>query len=87
MLEWEEAQLILQTVASLSSELPMFAPEHALTPSGTIYFRGLYPDTILRKMAPERIVKDPERTWYGMTELYVRDPDDHVICLGPPPAT
>ena len=84
VLEWEGAQLMLQTVASLSSELPMFAPDHSPSPSGTIYFRGLHPDTVLRRVVPERIVKGPERTWYGMTELYVRDPDGHVLCLGSP---
>ena len=90
LLEWEGAQLMLQTVASLSAELPVFRAGQAPAPSGTIYFRGLHPDRVLNRLAPGEIVKGPEPAWYGMTELYVRDPDGYVVCLGapegPPPA-
>lgn len=33
---------------------------------------------------PEHIVKGPERTWHGMTELYVRDPDGYIVRVGSP---
>ena len=42
VLEWDGAQLMLQTVESLAGELAVFAPDHAPAPSGTIYFRGLH---------------------------------------------
>ena len=84
VLEWEGAQLMLQTVGSLAGELAVFAPDHTPTPSGTIYFRGLHPGSVRDRVAAEDIVKGPERSWYGMMELYVRDPDGYVVCLGAP---
>ena len=84
VLECDGAQLILQTVTRLADELPVFDPDHTPTPSGTIYLRGLHPSTVGNRVAPERIVKGPERSWYGMMELYLRDPDAYVICVGAP---
>ena len=77
-------QLMLQTVESLAGELAVFAPGHAPAPSGTICFRGLHPGSMRDRVADEDVVKGPERRWYGMMELYVRDPDGYVICLGAP---
>ncbi|MDE2823402.1 MAG: VOC family protein [Chloroflexota bacterium] len=84
VLEWDGAQLMLQTVESLAGELAVFAPDHAPAPSGTIYFRGLHPGSVRDRVAAEDVVKGPERSWYGMMELYVRDPDGYVICVGAP---
>ena len=81
-LEWDDCQLMLQTVASLADELEVFEPDHTPIPSGTIYFRGLHPDTVRDRVVPADVVKGPQRSWYGMTELYVRDPDGYVICIG-----
>ena len=78
VLEWDGAQLMLQTVESLTGELAVFAPDHAPAPSGTIYFRRLHPGSVHSRVAAEDIVKGPERSWYGMMELYVRDPDGYV---------
>ena len=89
-LEWEGSQLMLQTVESLAQDVPDFDPGQTPSPGGTIYFRGLHPDAVKDRISPDLVVKGPERTWYGMMELYLRDPDGHVICLGaaegPPPA-
>ncbi len=83
-LEWQESQLMLQTVASLSSELSQFSPDATPYPSGTIYFRTMHPDTVLDRVANEQIVKGPLQQWYGMREIYLRDPDGYIICLGAP---
>ena len=89
-LEWRGDQIMLQTVASLAEDVPAFAPDQEPSPGGTIYIRGFHPDTIKDRVALEQVVKGPERSWYGMLELYLRDPDGHIICLGapegPPPA-
>ena len=84
VLEWDGAQLMLQTVESLSGELSVFAPDHAPAPSATIYFRGLHPGSVQDRVAAEDVVKGPKRSWYGMMELYVQDPDGYVICVGAP---
>ena len=51
-LEWEDCQLMLQTVASLAEELAAFGPNHTPVPSGTVCFRGLHPDTVRDRVAP-----------------------------------
>ena len=84
VLEWSGAQLMLQTVESLAGELAEFAPDHAPAPSGTIYFRGLHPESVRDRVADEDVVKGPERSWYGMMELYARDTDGYVVCVGAP---
>ncbi len=77
-------QLMLQTVQSLSDELPSFSSKQTPRASGTIYFRGFAPDKIINKVPEHSIVKGPLQQWYGMKELYLKDPDGYIICLGIP---
>ena len=84
MLFRDDAHLMLQTEASLAEELPIFANVAGRCPSGTTYFRGIHPDEILPRIDKARIEKGPFRQWYGMTELYFRDPDSHIICAAAP---
>lgn len=81
-LEHAGAQLMLQTAASMAEELPMFRADQRPAPAGTVYVRGLDPDAVLPRAAPDSVVKGPLTQWYGMRELYLRDPDGHVICCG-----
>ncbi len=83
-LEWDGDQLMLQTVESLAADVPSFSPGQRPTAGGTVYFRGLHPDTVAERVVSGQIVKGPELAWYGMKELYLRDPDGHIICLGAP---
>jgi catechol 2,3-dioxygenase-like lactoylglutathione lyase family enzyme len=84
ILEWTGAELMLQTRESLSEELPLFATSTASPPTTAIYFRGLHPDTVLHRIPATQIVKGPFLQWYGMYELYLRDPDGHIVCLSAP---
>jgi len=83
-LEWDGAQLMLQTVASLAAELPPFATVQQPAFTGTIYFRDFHPDRVRERVTEDLIVKGPLLQWYGMKELYLRDPDGHIVCLGAP---
>ena len=83
-LEWDGNQLMLQTVESLAADVPSFTPDQRPVAGGTVYFRGFHPDTVATRASPEQVVKGPEVAWYGMKELYLRDPDGHIICLGAP---
>ena len=83
-LDWDGAQLMLQTAASLAEELPAMAAGLPDRPGGTIYLRGFDPDKVLPLLPAETIVKGPFTQWYGMRELYLRDPDGHILCLGVP---
>ncbi|MEM0977781.1 MAG: VOC family protein [Pseudomonadota bacterium] len=75
------AQLMLQRSDSLSEELPSFAG-HSPNFTGTIYFRDLSVDAIRAQLSDSQIIKEPFTQWYGMRELYFKDPDGYVICVG-----
>ncbi len=83
-LQWENAQLMLQTVESLADELPTFTAQSKPAASGTVYLRGYHPNTLSGKDIAGITIKGPFQQWYGMQELYLRDPDGYVICLGAP---
>ncbi|KKJ78640.1 hypothetical protein WH95_00655 [Kiloniella litopenaei] len=77
-------QIMLQTAQSLSEELSLYSANSAPTPSGTIYFRGLDPEEIQKRAPQDIVVKGPIQQWYGMNELYLKDPDGYIICVGVP---
>ena len=83
-LEGANGQLMLQTATSLADELPVFTADQRPQASGTLYFRGVDPDGVAGNVTSEQIVKGPLVQWYGMRELYLRDPDGYIICLGVP---
>lgn len=83
-LEWDGGQLMLQTVDSLAEELPVFAPGQSPSPAGTIYFRGLDPETVIPRLPENHLILAPFVQWYGMKEAYISYPDGHVLCLGVP---
>ena len=93
-LDWNGARLMLQTAERLADELAGFAlgADTAAapgSPDAAIYFQGFDPDAVLQRVPPEAVVAGPVTQWYGMRELYLRDPDGHILCLGiadgPPP--
>lgn len=43
MLEWDDSQIMLKTVASFTEDLGVFRLHHTPVPSGTIYFQCLRP--------------------------------------------
>lgn len=83
-LDWNGAQLMLQTAESLAGELPVLAAGLPASPGGTIYLRGFDPEPVLPRLPEAAIVRGPFLQWYGMRELYLRDPDGHILCLGVP---
>lgn len=83
-LKWGEHELMLQSAESLGSELSVFAGVTQPSPAGTIYFRGMSPDQVMARASDAQIVKAPFLQWYGMRELYLRDPDGHILCVGEP---
>ena len=58
------------------------------TPPGgtfTLYFRvGDVDEVVARIPDGHEVVKPLERTWYGMKEIWVRDPDGYVVTIGAP---
>ena len=89
-LGWDGARLMLQEAESLASELPGCDAAAAPNRTNVISFAGFDHKAVLDRLDPAHIVKDPALQWYGMMELYLQDPDGHIICLahpeGEPPA-
>ena len=83
-LDWDGAQVMLQTRDSIAAEMPEFETPHSGGPMGTIFFRGYDPASVADRVPSEFHVKGPETTWYGMNELTLRDPDGHIITLAMP---
>ena len=84
ILERDESQLMLQTRDSLASELPAFSSGDPTRPSIAVYFRGVDPDDVASRLAEDRIEMGPFVQWYGLREIYFRDPDGHMICAALP---
>mmetsp|Transcript_13915 Transcript_13915/g.36083 ORF Transcript_13915/g.36083 Transcript_13915/m.36083 type:complete len:176 (+) Transcript_13915:3-530(+) len=83
--KWDGHELMLQTVASLADDLPgCFTASSTAGRGGTFYFRGYDPAPLVSRLPNGVHVKGPDLSWYGMNELYIRDPDGHILCLGTP---
>lgn len=85
MLTLENGELMLQQRDSLAQDVPVFSP--TATPGGTftLYIRGAEVDSLAQSLRDSvEIIKGPETSWYGMRELYIRDPDGYVLALGAP---
>ncbi|MBO6783690.1 MAG: hypothetical protein JJ899_10535, partial [Alphaproteobacteria bacterium] len=37
---------------------------------------------VATRVDPGRVLKGPVLQWYGMKEIYVTDPDGHILCAG-----
>ena len=79
------SEIMLQERESLLEDSPAF--DASVTPgaSATLYFRVDDVDEIAVKLdGNAEVVKPLETTWYGMREIWVRDPDGYVITVGMP---
>ena len=83
-LQWQGAQIMLQTRESLAAELVEVEVGAPGGVWGTVFIRGYDPDPIVDRAPSEARVKGPETTWYGMRELTLRDPDGHLVTLATP---
>ncbi len=81
-LEGADGQLMLQTQESLQKSLGATKMSASPDFTGTLYFRGFPVDKILPRLKPETIIKGPVQQWYGMREVYFRDPDGYILCAG-----
>ena len=80
-LQLDDYQLMLQTRDSLIQDTKeaVLTPEPLMT--GTIYIRDHSVESVLNR-AQDYLIKDPVEQWYGMREIYLKDPDGYVVCIG-----
>ena len=80
-----DSEMMLQDRANLAEDAP-----HAFSvddqPGGTfsLYFRVDDVDAVLAALGDVEVVKPIQQTWYGMREVWVRDPDGYVVTIGTP---
>lgn len=80
-----EGEMMLQDRQSLAEDAPMVTDETEPGGSFTLYFRVHDVDEVVAKLPDgTETVKPLQTTWYGMKEIWVRDPDGYVITIGTP---
>ncbi len=80
-----ESELMLQERSSLLEDSPAFDSSTTPGASITLYFRVDDVDAIAARLPiATEIVKPLETSWYGMREIWVRDPDGYVLTIGTP---
>jgi uncharacterized glyoxalase superfamily protein PhnB len=80
MLKHGGIELMFQERESLIENVPAFGPAPEIGATLTFYFRVEDVDALalrLREHCP--VVRDLHDTFYGMREIYVRDPDGYVL--------
>jgi uncharacterized glyoxalase superfamily protein PhnB len=80
-----DGEMMLQDRQSLAEDAPMVTAETEAGGSFTLYFRVDDVDGVVEKLPDgTETVKPLQTTWYGMKEIWVRDPDGYVITIGTP---
>ena len=80
-----EGELMLQERENLLADSPAFGADTVPNASMTLYFRVDDVDAIAARLPDgTAVVKPLETTWYGMREIWIRDPDGYVLTIGTP---
>ena len=80
-----ESELMLQERANLAEDAPMVTATTPPAGTFTLYFRVDDVDAVVDRLAEgHEVVKPLQTTWYGMKEIWVRDPDGYVVTIGSP---
>lgn len=83
LLRLEDAELMLNTAYD-RDERPA-TPDPARTAAHedtTLYFGCRDVDAAFRHLRDKGVVVEPPRvSWYGMKQLYVKDPDGYLVCF------
>ena len=87
-----QAEIMLQERENLLQDSPAFDAATMPGASATLYFRVDDVDEIASRLPSDTpILKPLETSWYGMREIWIRDPDGYVLTIGtphgPPPDT
>ena len=81
VMQWNGFQLMLQEQLSLRAYIQHEAFERDPILTGTVYFRDKPIKDVMTNCPEENIVKKPFIQWYGMREVYIRDPDGYMLCV------
>ena len=80
-----EAELMLQERVNLLADSPAFDADTLPSASMTLYFRVDDVDAIAGRLPTDtEVLKPLQTTWYGMREIWIRDPDGYALTIGTP---
>jgi len=71
------SELMLQTGASVEKDLP--ALPAGSQPNGCLFIEVEDFDDLLKRVEGAEVVVPVRQTWYGMTEIVVREPGGHAV--------
>ena len=80
MLERDGAEVMLQTRASVQADDPRLAAELSQA-TACLYLEVADLDSILGRLDGAQVVVPKRHTFYGATEVFLRDPGGHVVGL------
>ena len=80
--ELDGQQLMLQRTDSLGKDMPNAKQAEQPIFTGSIYFRDHDPEAVKARATDTQIISGPKLSWYGMNELYLKDTDGYVVCIG-----
>lgn len=84
-LKYDGGEIMLQERNNMAADAGVFSAKQEPGGTLTLYFRSDSVDEIAGRLTDDiEIVKPLETTWYGMKEIWIRDPDGWVITIGTP---
>ena len=82
ILQRDGLELMIQTIASMKSDDARLAPERA-TPT-YLFVEVADLDAVRQRLVDAELLLGPRDTFYGMREIFVREPGGNVIGLAQP---
>ena len=80
-----ESEMMLQERGNLAADAPeAFCVDDEPGATMSLYVRVDDVDAVLARLGEVEVVKPMQVTWYGMKEIWVRDPDGYVVTIGSP---
>lgn len=80
-----DSELMLQERTSLAQDSGVFAVDSEPGGTLTMYYRVDDVEEVVARLPNDvAIVKPLASTWYGMREIWFRDPDGYIITVGTP---
>jgi len=80
-----DSKIMVQEKQSLIEDSGAFHDDVVPGGSIAIYLRVTNLDKLIENFdSSTEIIKGPETSWYGMKEIYLKDPDGYLLTLGQP---
>ncbi len=82
-LSFRESELMLQSQSSFSEEAPGVKNDAKPGATASLYLRVTNFDELVERLG-EAVITEPKVSWYGMKEVWAKDPDGYLLTIGQP---